>query len=197
MITRLGFLRLSAALPLFLAARVWAGEVEVTPFFGLQYGGYLDYPSGQRVGMEPGMQYGGAVDVGFTGSWSVEVLFARQETEAAGSPRVGLAVERYLAGVREEKDVGRARFLGVALLGLTRLVPEGLGGADEFFTVALGLGVRTSLSRRFGLRADVRAYYAVVSSGGATGCVNGNCLLLFGGSGIWQGDVTAGLVVAF
>jgi hypothetical protein len=33
-----------------------------------------------------------------------------------------------------------------------------------------------------------------VSFSGGTACVDGSCL--FGGSGIWQGDLTAGLVVS-
>ena len=69
-----------------------------------------------------------------------------------------------MAGAREEKEVGRARFLGVALLGLTCVLPDGLR-ADERFTVALGLGLRWPLTKHLGLRADARGYYAIVSSG--------------------------------
>jgi hypothetical protein len=84
----------------------------------------------------------------------------------------------------------------VSPVGLTRVLPEGLG-ADERFTFALGLGIRWPLTQQLGVRADARGYYAVVSSGGATACVNGACLLLFGSSGVWQGDLTAGVVWTF
>jgi hypothetical protein len=97
---------------------------------------------------------------------------SRQETEAASTPRIGLAVERYLAGVRQEKEVGRGRFLGVALLGLTRVVPDGLG-ADERFTVALGLGLKWPLTPRLGLRVDVLepdAGPSAFSSAGSADC---------------------------
>ena len=178
------------------AAAAWAGDVELAPFAGLQYGGSLAAPSGREIAIDVGLQYGATLDVGIAGRWSFELLVSRQETGLSGAPRVGLAIERYLAGVREEKEVGRFRFLGVFLLGLTRLVPDGLD-ADERFTGALGLGLRRPLTRHLGLRTDVRVYYAVVSAGGATACVNGSCLFVFGSSGVWQGDLTAGLTWTF
>jgi hypothetical protein len=183
-------------LVLLSAPATWAGDVEVSPFVGMQYGGSLSSPSGHEVAIDVGLQYGATLDVGIAGRWSIELLVSRQETELAGAPRVGLAIERYLAGVREEKEVGRFRFLGVFLLGLTRFVPDGRD-ADERFTGALGLGLRRPLTRRLWLRADVRAYYAVVSSGGATACIDGSCLFVFGGTGIWQGDLTAAATWTF
>lgn len=185
----LGFLLLSGA-------SAGAADVELAPFAGVQYGGALATPSGRKVGIDAGLQYGATLDVRVARSWSVEALFARQETELTSAPRLGLAVERYMIGAREEKEVGRGRFHGVALVGLTRVLPEGLG-ADERFTVAIGLGFRWPLTRRLGLRTDARGYYAVVSSGGGSACVDGSCLLVFGSSGVWQGDLTGALVWTF
>ena len=173
-----------------------AGDVEIAPFLGLQYGGSLATPSGRNVAIDVGLQYGATIDVAIARSWSFEVLVARQETELASAPGLGLAVERYLAGVREEKEVGRALFHGVGLIGLTRVLPDGLG-TDERFTVALGLGLRWPLARQLGVRADARGYYAIVSSGGGSACIDGSCLLVFGSSGVWQGDLTAALVWTF
>jgi len=191
-----GSLLLPLACILLAAGSARAGDVEVAPFFGLQYGGSLVAPAGHKVAIDVGPQYGATLDVAITQRWSIELLYARQETEGASTLRIGLAVERYMAGVGEEKQLGRGRFLGVALLGLTRVVPDGLG-ADERFTVALGLGLGWPLTPRLGLRVDARGYYAFVSSGGGTACVNGSCLLVFGSSGVWQGDITAGLSWTF
>jgi len=181
---------------LLAGASARAGEVELAPFLGVQYGGALATPTGGKVAIDVGLQWGATLDVGFARSWSVELLVARQETKLAGAPYLGLAVERYLAGVREEKELGRARFHGTGLVGLTRVLPDGLG-ADERFTVALGLGLRWPLTRHLGVRSDARAYYAIVSSGGGTLCVDASCLLVFGSSGVWQGDLTAALVWTF
>jgi len=181
---------------LMTGASVRAGEVELAPFLGVQYGGALATPTGGKVAIDIGLQWGATLDVGFARSWSAELLFARQETKLAGAPHLGLAVERYLAGVREEKQLGRARFHGTGFVGLTRVLPDGLG-ADERFTMALGLGLRWPLTRRLGVRADARGYYALVSSGGGTVCIDASCLVVFGGSGVWQGDLTAAFVWTF
>jgi len=174
-----------------------AGDVALAPFVGFQYGGAIDSVASGRASIGVGLQYGATLDVAIgEGGWGADVLFARQESDLASVPRVGIAVERYMAGVREEKGDGRFRFRGVFLIGATRFALDGLG-SDVRFTGALGLGASVSLSRRFALRADARAYYAVVSFAGGTACVNGSCLYVFGGTGVWQGDVTAGLELRF
>jgi len=185
------------ALTLLSSATARAGDVSLAPFVGFQYGGAFDSLADGRASIGVGLQYGATLDIPIGGErWGAEVLFARQESELASVPRRGVAVERYLAGVREEKEAGRFRFRGVFLLGITRFALDGLG-SDVRFTGAIGLGARTSLSRRFGLRADVRGYYAVASFSGGTACVDGSCLFLFGGSGVWQGDVTGALELRF
>lgn len=187
---------LLASFPLLSGAWVRAGEVELAPLVGLQYGGAVATPTGRTVGIDVGLQYGATLDVEIAASWSAELLFARQETQFAGATPLGLVVERYMAGAREEKVLGRGRFHGTGLIGMTRVVAEG-AAADERFSLALGLGLQWPLTRRLGVRADARGYYALVSSGGGTACVNGACLFVFGGSGVWQGDVTVGLAWTF
>ena len=109
---------------------------------------------------------------------------------------MGFAVERYLAGVREEKGDGRFRFRGNGFLGATRFAVDGLG-SDVRFTAAIGLGASMALAPHVALRADARAYYTVASFAGGSACINGSCLYAFAGSGVWQGDVTAGLELTF
>jgi hypothetical protein len=182
---------------LLAAAAARAGDVSIAPFVGFQFGGALDSVVSGRAEIGVGLQYGAVLDVAIGQSgWGADVLFARQQSDLATVPRVGVAVERYMAGVREEKGDGRFRLRGVFLIGATRLALEG-HGSDARFTGALGLGGSLALTPRLALRADARAYYAVVSFSGAAACVNGSCLYLFGGTGVWQGDVTAGLEIRF
>ena len=179
-------------------ASAFCDGVTLEPFAGFQYGGaFHSEASGRSVEIGIGLQYGANLDIPFEENrWGIDLLFARQESELDDVPRLGIAIERYMAGVREEKGDGRFRFRGNFYLGATRFVLDGLG-SDVRFTGAIGLGASYAVSPRFGLRADARAYYAVVSFSGGTACVNGNCLYVFGGSGVWQGDVTAGLQLKF
>lgn len=189
---------LLAATVALTPASAFSDGVTLEPFAGFQYGGaFHSEASGRQVAIGIGLQYGANLDIPFEENrWGIDLLFARQESELDDVPRLGIAIERYMAGVREEKGDGRFRFRGNFYLGATRFVLDGLG-SDVRFTGAIGLGASYAVSPRFGLRADARAYYAVVSFSGATACVNGNCLYVFGGSGVWQGDVTAGLQLRF
>jgi hypothetical protein len=174
--------------------------VEVAPFAGYQFGGAFDSAtSGNPFDIGSGFVYGGTVNVLIYPTWRVELLYSRQEAELTrrGEEGFDLKVERYLAGIQEEKG-DRVRFFGTFLIGLTRFAP-GLDGfdADEVFTVGLALGLKTTPSRRVGLRAEARGFFLPVDSGGGVVCRNGACLFRFQSSGIWQGDVTAGVLVGF
>jgi hypothetical protein len=196
MVARPVKLLLLAAIVVSPAARVRAGDVSIAPFVGFQYGGALQSTSSGRASLGVGLQYGATLDIPFRDRWGIDFLFARQESELSSVPRVGFAVERYMAGIREEKGDGRFRFRGNFFLGATRLALDGLG-SDVRFTGALGLGTSMALTPRVALRADARAYYTVASFAGGSACVNGSCLYAFAGSGVWQGDVTAGLELTF
>ena len=173
--------------------------VELAPFAGVQFGGAFDSNiSGSEFALGTGLAYGGTVNVEVHPSWRVELLYSRQETEVSRRDEgFGLKVERYMAGIQEEKG-DRFRFFGTFLMGLTRFAP-GLDGydADELFTLGLSLGLKTMPSRHVGLRAEARGFFAVVESGGGAVCRNGACLFRFQASGLLQGDVSAALLLGF
>lgn len=171
------------------------GSVQVALSAGLQFGGSVHAQSGARASFGPALDYGGTIDVRVADSWSVELLYSRQQTKLGGG--FDATVERFMAGVVEEQDFGRTRFFGVGLLGATRFVPGLSGyGSEALFTIALGLGVKHLVSEHFGVRADVRGFYAITEAGGGLFC-SGGCLFTFSGSGLLQGDLTAGVVIAF
>jgi len=179
-----------------------AESVEVAPFAGYQFGGsFLSPALGEQASLNGALVYGGTLDVPFSRSWRVELLYSRQQTEVAGAgggPRFDVRLERYLGGVVEEKGDGRTRFFGAGLVGVTRFVP-GLTGfdSDARLTLAVGLGLKHFLSDRFGLRAEARGFYTFTDSGGGVFCNQGLCLFAFSGEGLWQGEVSGGVVFAF
>ena len=188
-----------------LAAPARAGEVQLAPSAGFAFGGYLQSPTyDSRFTFDESANFGATLDVAFADTWRVEALFSHQSTELRGRraelPRFEQTVERYMVGIVEEFDSDtRWRFFGVGLLGATRLDP-GLDGVDSELRFALGLSLGTKFlaSRRVGLRLEGRVFYTVVESGGSAFCNGqGTCFFNFSGSGLWQGDVTAGLILRF
>jgi hypothetical protein len=172
--------------------------VEIAPFAGFQFGGGFQTFSGQHTSLGSGLDYGGTLDIRVAPTWCVEALYSRQSTELGGddSP-FGVTAERLMAGIVEEQGEPRSRFFGVALLGATRFKAGLPGyGSSTLFTIGLGLGVKQMMSENIGIRAEARGFYTITEAGGGIFC-SGGCLFTFSGSGLWQGDVTGGIVLSF
>jgi len=199
-------LALLALAVLAVTARVEAQTVEVSPFGSFEFGGYLSSPTFESVySIGSSFGYGGTVDIAIAKSWRVELLYSRQTTDLVASgggsgPRFDLAVERYMVGIEEEKgeEEGKTKFFGVFLMGATRLNPSlPQYGSDTAFTLGLSLGIKLLLSKSVGFRFEGRGFYTPVETNASMICRNGNCLFGASGSGLFQGDLSAGLIIAF
>jgi hypothetical protein len=177
-----------------------AQTVEVAPFVGLGFGGSLVSPAlGEAFAIKSGVTYGVTVDLPIAPTWRFEVLYSRQESRIDGAGAgvsLGLDVERYMVGVQEEKTWNDVRFIGTLLAGATRFVPAGYD-SEFWFSVALGLGVKTFPTKRIGVRFEARGFYTPVTSGGGAICGSGRCTFAYSGSGMFQGDVSGGVVFVF
>jgi len=178
-------------------------RVQISPFVGYQFGGSIVSSVTERSrSIEGALNYGGSLDFAIGQTWRLEVYYGRQETRlggaASGDLDFDLTVERLMIGIMEEKGEGSVKFFGALLVGATRFVPEPSGLSSVTRPGAgLSLGVKTFFSKNVGLRFEGHAFWTSVSSGGGVFCTAGQCLFQFSGSGSWQGDVEAGLVLAF
>lgn len=191
------------ALALLLGgAEAGAQSVQITPFVGYAFGGSVrDTVLDESRSFDAALAYGGSLSFPISQSWRFELLYSRQETKLSGdglSPSFDVTIERYLGGFQEEKGEGNVRWFGTVWLGATRFVP-GLGGYDSEtkFGGGVGLGVKTFPVKNVGLRFEARGFYTLVKGEGGAFCANGTCLFAFSGTGLWQGDVSAGLILAF
>jgi hypothetical protein len=177
-----------------------AQTVQLAPFVGYQFGGSFVTPGGAAFELQDSLDYGGGLDVAISSSWRVGLLYSRQDTELRGpGPTFELSVERLMGSLVEERGEGTdARFFGELLVGVTRFV-SGLGGydTDSRFTLGVGLGLKRFFSEHVGVRGQVRGLYTFTEADGGVFCVNGQCLFLFSGSGLWQGEVSGGVVIGF
>jgi len=177
--------------------------IQIAPFVGYQFGGSVFSNNFDRkFSFKSDLNWGGAVDIAIGESWRFEVYYSRQDTqlESAGiaDAAFDVKVERLMVGFQEEKGAGSVKFFGTILLGATRYTPANsslLG--DTRFSAGLGLGVKSFFTPNVGLRLETHAFYTSVEGGGGVFCAPGFCAFSYSGSGIWQGDVTAGLIIAF
>lgn len=177
--------------------------MHVSAIAGFQFGGSVASADGLReASFDESLAWSAALEVEVAEGWRFAALYSRQETAIHPPPgffrAFDLAVERYLAGVQEEKEAGPFWWFGTALVGATRFIPQAPQlGSDTRFTAALEIGLKYFPTRRLGLRVQARGFYTVVDAEGGALCLNGACVFAFSGSGLWQGEVSGGLVLGF
>jgi len=193
-----------AVATLLLAPAASAQSVQIAPLAGYGFGGKF-YSDGLDVEfkLKDSFDYGGALDLALGRTWRLELLYSRRDSQlqAQGLPdfNLDLQIERFFVGLQEEvAPESRTRAFGTILLGVTRFNPGFAGVAkDDRFTVGVNLGFKSWLSKNVGFRVEGRAYYVLVESGGGILCSGGTCFIRISGSGLWQTNVSGGLVLAF
>jgi hypothetical protein len=175
--------------------------VQLAGLAGCGFGGSVrDVAFDESRSFEAAPVFGGALDVRVAPGWNAELFYSRQATRLHGgiAPPFDVTQERYLLGIQQETGEERFRWFGTFYLGATRWIP-GLDGysPDLRFTGGIGLGAKAFFTKNVGLRFEARGFYTLVKSDGGMVCANGTCLFAFSGSGLWQGDVGGGLVLAF
>ena len=196
-----------------------AQTVEITPYYGWQFGGGFGVRDGS-VDIKADPVFGFLVDVRVRADAAVEFIYSRQETglelRSTDALRPGVEfldvnVEYFQAGgvyeflgegaeyFDDDDDKPAVRPFIVLALGATRFSPSLAGaGSDWRFSLGFGGGVKVFLSERLGFRLDARAWPTFVAGGGGFFCsLRGGCLIAFGGSASWQAGATAGLIIAF
>jgi hypothetical protein len=187
-------------------ATAGAQTVEITPFGGYRVGGSIGEVGGRAVEDDDGgPSVGVIVDVVFGSpidGLKVEGLFSRERADLrvnAGlldpPTHVRVEVDQILVGGIQELQDGRVRPFLAGLLGLTRYAVP--GDTEVRFSVGMGAGAKFFATRNIGLRLDARGYMTIVSAGGAGVCGGYGCAIGFNISPAFQGDFTAGLIVAF
>lgn len=190
------------AVPAFARAQT----VEITPFGGYRVGGSIGEVGGRPVEDDDGGPSAGViVDVAFgspTAGLKVEGLFSREEAQLRvynglldPATHVRVEVDQIQVGGIQELRDGRVRPFLAGLLGLTRYAVA--GDTEVRFSVGMGAGAKFFATRNIGVRLDARGYMTIVGLGGAGVCGGYGCAIAFNVSPAFQGDFTAGLIVAF
>ena len=192
----------AAALTVLLAATpAYAQRAELALFGGLSFGGeLLATPGYESVPLQAGPLYGAAFNVEFMPRWRFEALVMREASKVRGRPpggSVGVDVDRFLAGVHAQEPLSaRSDVFGEFMLGATRYLPRGYD-SELWFTLGIAAGVKTYVTRNIGFRFEARGYYTPVVISGATICGGYGCIIGYTGTGTFQGDVTAGVIIGF
>jgi hypothetical protein len=130
-----------------------------------------------------------------------ELLWSRQESgveleTAEWLGHMDVTVDEFLVGGVLEASHGRWRGFITGLLGATLISPDG-ADSEVLFSISIGAGFKYFLLKNVALRGDVRGYCNIVESDSSFISTGGVTVVHFSGSTLWQGEVSAGITVAF
>lgn len=183
-----------------------AQRVELTPFYGYQFGGDFDarfdhHDFREQLDVSESEEYGAFLGFALNQHGRVELNWVRQDTELESAALFGPAVadldlQYYHLGYAYEWTPGQMHpFLG-ASVGATELEPAGLGSETKF-SWSFGGGVKIFPNPHFGLRLEGRFYSTVLDSDDQVYCDPFDCVEVDEGSYLFQFDVKAGVIIAF
>jgi hypothetical protein len=190
-----------------MAQTVVEHKLEITPYLGYVWSRGRDVLYGGRVGtlLTNSAAMGGvAVDyhVGTQYTW-LEFFYNRENTTmkfelADQSEEIAdVAIEYFQFGGIFGVERKRAIWYTSFTLGTTRYSAKEDTSDDEWrFSIGVGLGAKIYFSKRFGLRIQGQAPYTF-TGGDQTDfiCGDDGCVKNGGGRGLWQFNVSAGLII--
>lgn len=186
----------------------WGQTNEIAGFAGFRFGGGVtDVITRAQIDINGGVGFGGALAIGLGEDSKVEALVTTSTTRLDTSvgdrdERLNLRVDYYHLGLIQEVDADALQpFAGVSA-GITRFSPEtGDAESGTRFSIGAVLGGKYFFSRNVGLRVDGRVFLTFVDDAAGIFCgegpIEGECSFTYGGNSLWQGEATAGLVIAF
>lgn len=198
----------AAVAGLVFSCAAWPAQaVDIVPFAGFRFGGYVDTTS---LAVNPGpstsltlnsaLSYGGVVDVPINGPNALELYYSRQPTSLNGggslaAPPRDVTVTVLHVGLAETfpgNDPQLSWFLA-GTVGGTRL--DVAGGNLTRPSLGLGGGFVWMPGQHVGLRGDVRAILTFGGGGGGSIACSGGCTVALSGTAVAQGEISLGIVV--
>lgn len=196
-------------LAFLLPAAVFAqpGRFELTPFAGYRLNGDFNAQSSDvfdpdlNVEVEESGIYGVLLDIPVSPNWQIEILANRQKS-AFIIDRGLLEPSRELGdvdltivhgGVLLQWGEGQVNPFVTASAGLTRIDPKFRElDADNRFSASFGGGAKVFFSENIGLRLEARGFWTDLDTG-----FRERYERYDSGDGLFQGEASAGLIIAF
>jgi hypothetical protein len=183
-----------------------AQTFEITPFGGWRFGGgFTDLETGGDLDLDEALSYGVILSI----PWNdpprsrVELIWSRQDTTVsaadAADPVLDLDVQYlHIGGMVPFKTPNdRLETLISGGLGATFMSPGTDGAGSEVgFSLSAGVGLLYHVSDHIGIRLEARGWFTFTETDAVVFCAGG-CVIAFSANGFAQGELTAGLQIAF
>lgn len=197
------------AIALLVPAAVLAqpGQFELTPFAGYRLSGDFDASSGDlfdpdlNVEIDESAFFGLLLDIPISPNWQIEILANRQQTSfVVDEGLLGPAIELgdvdltvLHAGILLQWGGGQVKPFVTGSAGLTHIAPQfDELDSDNRFSATLGGGIKVFFSENAGLRLEARGLWTDLDTG-----FEGRYRRYDRGDGLFQGEGSVGLIIAF
>ncbi len=181
-------------------------ESSITVYGGDRFGGSVtDSTSRSTINLGNGSSFALAVDIGLDWNTQLELFYSQQNTAltsgafSSQANNTGLTLHNYqIGGTNFIEEVGRGLYV-MGGLGATTAKPSRSGlNSETFFSGNLGIGWMVPLGAHVGLRFEARGYGILLNNHSAVFCGGTNgCNVAIKGTGLFQGEVLAGLSMRF
>ena len=173
-------------------------DSSVSLYGGDRFGGSAtDSTSNSSIRLQNGSSFAVAVDIGLDANRQVELFYSHQTTALTSG--ASLILHNYqLGGTVFIEELARGPYV-VGGIGGTTAKPDRNGLSSEtFFSGNLGVGWMVPLGAHIGLRFEARGYGILLKSNSALFCGGtAGCTVAIKGSGLFEGEVLAGLSFRF
>jgi hypothetical protein len=204
----------SGLLLIVAASNSWAQhKAEITPWVGWSFGSTSVTTISGDIRTKAAVDYGLTVDVNVRPGGQLELSYSRTETEltlkrfAGGTiPLTDVSVNNFQIGGLGYVMRGQSAPFASFTLGAAYIKPaQGtITDGDRVITISdtwrfsmiFGLGVKYMASERIGIRLQGHISALFLDTGGGMWCGFGGCSLGLFGTGVLNGDVSAGLILA-
>lgn len=181
-------------------------ENSITLYGGDRFGGGVtDSTTNSTINLANGSSFALAVDIGLDSNRQLELFYSRQNTALASggfsslANNIGLTLYNYqIGGTNFIEEVGRGLYVMGGLGGTTAKPNHGGLNSETFFSGNLGVGWMVRLGPHVGLRFEGRGYGILLNNHSSLFCGGtAGCTVAIRGSGLFEGEVLAGLSVRF
>lgn len=186
-----------------------AQSVEINPYGGYRWGGELDADDNalfdEDVELDESGVYGIRLDVAVSRGFQIELLASRQETEFAvdeelfgdDADLLDVQLDTYHIGVLWQGGSGQVHPFAVTSVGVTSIDPDLPSvSSEDRLSASFGGGVKVFLNPHVGFRFEGRFFWTDIDEDDDRDHDDDCCDVDYGDD-LYQGEVTAGLVVAF
>ena len=188
------------------AALAQTRRFELTPMAGYRFDGTFEADSdflnrNLDIRIDEGPTFGFLFDVPLTENWQLEFLANRQNSsfivdEGLFTPERDLGdvtIDYFHAGFLYQWGPGQVNAFVAGTLGLSRIDPDFPEvEAENRFSGSLAGGVKIFFAPNVGLRVEGRGYWADLETG-----FEGRGDRFESDEGLYQGEVGAGIIIAF